>query len=373
MKRSYDYFCFLVVATILLMFSSCSTFHKNVFLSSGDEYITQCSSNGDYNIKGKSFYIEPADGTISNLQIKKHSANSKLKNVAETNGELLVGYVDFEKISKEFEKSLLYSGALKAKDAETADMRIVIDYGVIDESDIDTLYPQRYSTERRVMNSYSGESYTEYVQLPRYSMRKLSEYKRYINLRAYDNSNKDNPNVFWTMNLTSTGTSHDLEEIVPYMAYSSRHRYGKETPEIVSELVGESDYMYELYKNDFLAKENIIEWPVCKTSDKNFLVAFVAKFEKETIICIRKTGNDKGCYSFGPSMYLDANGGRYKGTITHCNYLLGEKIWNEMGTRYFLFSFPVNVIAESAVTMFEENSSGRKGKEWSEINISANL
>lgn len=366
MKINTIFFVSVVVVANVLLFSGCSTFHRNVFLSSGEECVVQSCSSGIYDIRGRSFYIEPADETHAHLFADHDSLDNCPKNVAEDVGWHKYGNVDFGKLSKEFEMSLLYSGAVKAKDKESADMHIVIDFGVLNESYVDTVFPQMYSAERPAMNSLGGESYVEYIPAPRPSMRRVPVYKGYINLQALGNSNGE---LLWTMNLTSTGTSRNLEALASYMAYCSRSRYGKGTSEIVIETVGESDYMYELYRNGFLAKENIVEWPVCKASDNDFLVAFVASFEKETIICIRKTGDAGGCYSFGPSIFLDVNGRTCEGSVTHCDYLMGEEIWNETGTRYFLFRFPTDVSPGSTITMYEKNNRGKRGKEWSGIQI----
>ena len=59
----------------------------------------------------------------------------------------------------------------------------------------------------------------------------------------------------------------------------------------------------------------------------------------------------------------------YEGKVANDNYILGQKIWKEYGTRYFSFVFPIKLEPNSSINIFEEDSQGKKGKSWMNISV----
>lgn len=97
---------FTISATVLLLCSCGTIANKNSSQTHRNSYTTQWNSDGNYNISGKTFSLQPA----SDLEPEGNSR--------------------FNEYSQLIEKSLLSSGAVKASNNETADIYITIDYGV---------------------------------------------------------------------------------------------------------------------------------------------------------------------------------------------------------------------------------------------------
>ena len=364
---------FILAIVIYLLFSSCSVYlQKN-----SAKYTTHWESYGEYDIKNKTFYIIPLDSNISKNNL------------------------EFKEFANEFEKSLIYSGAVKSDNEETADMCILMNYGISDESYTEKTSVPIYgqtgissitTTSNTIGNAYGNiYSYGNYaygnvsanstttkrtVVVPKYGItgyetisNNVSKFLRYVSLYAFDNQEKDDVKMIWQINIASEGSSNQLRKIIPYMAYSTRCEYGKKNKDISSFSVYESDYMYSLYESGFLLKDNFIVWPKAIVSNEDFQVAFVEKGENETSVCIRKTKGTNGYYLFGDKIYLEVNGSRYEGKVANDNYILGQKIWKEYGTRYFSFVFPIKLEPNSSINIFEEDSQGKKGKSWMNISV----
>ena len=381
MKKIFNLFLVLLVC---ISFNSCGALmHSTVNLSNGHgtRYVTEWNSYGNYNIKGKTFYIVSANNSVSSHDL------------------------EFKEFAQLIETSLVYSGAIKANNNQTADMCILMDYGISDESYIaDIPVPIwgqtgissiKTTTNTRanvsgsayaIGNSVYGNAYgnskttSTTTVTPTYGVtgyttvsRKVSEFYRYINLYAYDNMNRENSEMIWKINAYSTGSSDQLRKIMPYMAYSLRFEYGKSSKETEGEVVFESDYMYELYYEGYLNQPNVVVWPECQSNTKHqygdFKVAFVDKRADKTYVCLIKTGGGYGLwYAFGPRIVLNTNGKEYEGYCSQ--YTLGEKIWNESGTRYFMFEFPVNISNAYNVDIYETDKKGKKqGFVWSNIRV----
>ena len=363
----------LLAIVISLLFSGCSVYLQR----NSTKYTTRWESYGEYDVKNKTFYIIPLDSNISKNNL------------------------EFKEYSNEFEKSLIYSGAVKSDDEETADMCILMDYGISDESYVEETSVPIYgqtgissitTTSNTTGNTYGNiYSYGNYaygnisanstttkrtVIVPRYGItgyetisKNVSKYLKYVSLYAFDNQEKVDVKMIWQINIACEDSTNQLRKIIPYMAYSTRCEYGKKNKDISSYSVYESDYMYRLFESGFLLKDNVSVYPEAIVSNEDFQVAFVAKDENATSVCIRKTKGINGYYLFGPKMYLEVNGNKYEGKVANDNYLLGKKIWNEYGTRYFSFIFPVKLEPNSSINIFEEDSNGIKGKSWMNISV----
>lgn len=333
------------VLAIVFLCCGCTVLRKNVYLpdkDNGKSVVTQWNSCGDYNVKGKTFVLSPADG---------YASPEKLY---------------FGTFAGQIEKSLVYSGAVKANDGQPCDMRIMLDYKSCRNSYLKETFPNSHASP------FSSSGYISPTYAYRASMGIITgatEYDHFVNLYALDGRNCECNDTLWSIEAYTLKVPEQFHEVIPFMAYSLRNEYGLSSQDTRKENVFALDYMFRLYYNDFLSQPNVVEWPECKKQNADFKVAFVAKYDDETFVCIRKTKGGKGNYSFGPSIYLEVSGNRIPGSLMNADYTLGDKIWNEYGTRYFVFRFPVNVMCGSVISMYEENQRGKRGKEWLDIRI----
>lgn len=338
------YFVSLTVAVALLC-SGCAALHKNVYLPDsyeGTNVVTQWNSNGDYDIKGKTFVLSPADDSIA------------------------ADDMDFCTFARLVEKSLLFSGAIKANEGQACDMRIMLDYKSCSNSGIKETLPDS-KTSPLSSGAYISPTYAYRASMG--IITRTTEYDHYVNMYALNWANCESNDTLWSIEAYSLGTSEQLHEVMPFVAYSLRNEYGLSCKGTKKESVFPHDYMFRLYYKNFLNQPNVTDWPECRNSDDDFKVAFVAEYDDETFVCIRKSNGERGYYSFGSSIYLDVDGERFPGTVVNTDYSLGDKVWNEYGTRYFVFRFPVNVAHESVIGMYDEDKRGKKGMEWQDIRL----
>ena len=98
MKKIY----LLTMVTVAGLFcSGCAMFHLNVYQPNGGyttKVVTQWSSFGDYDVKGKTFSLYPANDSIA------------------------LNDLDFNGFAALMERSLAYSGAVKAKEGQCPDI-----------------------------------------------------------------------------------------------------------------------------------------------------------------------------------------------------------------------------------------------------------
>ena len=336
----------LTMVTVAGLFcSGCAMFHLNVYQPNGGyttKVVTQWSSFGDYDVKGKTFSLYPANDSIA------------------------LNDLDFNGFAALMERSLAYSGAVKAKEGQCPDMHVLLDYKTFSDSYIEeTLHddcPSVLSSSGYISPTYAYRASLGIIT-------KRIVYNHYVNVCALGCNGTESPDTLWRVSAACLGTFEQLHEVMPFVAYSLRDEYGKSCREIKTDEVVDVDYMFRLYYKNFLSQSNVVESPVCENSNDNFQIAFIARYSDETFVCIKKTGRIKGHYSFGPLIYLEANGNRYKGTIVNSDYTLGDKIWNEFGTRYFVFKFMVNVLREETISVYDENERGEAGMKWLDICI----
>ena len=140
------------------MCSGCAALHKNVYLpdnKKGTSVVTQWNSNGDYNIKGKTFVLSPADVSIA------------------------ADDMDFCTFARLVEKSLLFSGTIKASEGQACDMRIMLDYKSCSNSGIKETHPNSKTSP------LSSAGYISPTYAYRASMgiiTRTTEYDHYVNM-----------------------------------------------------------------------------------------------------------------------------------------------------------------------------------------------
>ncbi|MGM9831806.1 MAG: hypothetical protein ACI3Z5_07295 [Paludibacteraceae bacterium] len=224
---------------------------NTMMVAQNSKYIAEVSSFGDYPMCGKTFYIISGDSRISNNDL------------------------EFQYYRDIITQCLLRFKAIPTNNYDSADVCILLDYGITDESYVATRsipvfgrtgissitttstttgnvsgYGSAYSSASANSsgNSASGYgnssssghvngssttcttqnyNYDYGVTGYREQSYQVNKYRRVLNLYAYDNKNRDNePIMLWRTNVTSDGRSNDLQDVFPYMAQISLNYMG---------------------------------------------------------------------------------------------------------------------------------------------------
>ena len=345
--------CFFTV--LLFSFSGCMTTWRHLNQNT-PEYVTYVNSFGNYNLIGKTFYIESGDKYISSND------------------------VEFREYIIYISEALKLSGATETSDKRNADMCILVNYGISDESYTETVpipiwgqtgissisttsttrgsaYGSTLGSATRIGNSVYGQSSgsvygnsttnTTTRVNPSYGVtgytsvdRRVRQFRRVLNVYAYDNKQPSNPTMLWKTNLVSDGSSNDLRRVLPYMAYVAWGNMGKSSGEYKEFSILENNYHFQMYKDFQISKPYITSFPKSRnTNAGNYIeIAFVMKYSDVTIVTMRKTGCI-GWYSISPATYIEYKGRKLL-VESADNIRLGEKIRSECGTRYFNLYFP---------------------------------
>lgn len=348
----------MVIVLVSILMTSCvsTTYLSNGY---GTRYVTSVNSWGNYNLRGKTFYIESGskDVSSSDLEFREYA-----------------GYLT---------ENLKLAGARVTTDKINADMVILMNYSIADESYVETVpvpiwgktgissinttsntrssaYGSAYSYGGYTSGSAYGNSTTNTQTNVNYNYgitgfhnvdRRVTQFGRAVNIYAFDNkSTSSEPIMLWKTNLYSEGSSSDFRKVMPYIMYISWGEFGKNTDGWNEYVVYENDYMYKCWKQGVLSNSNLTTFPNYQETNvsEDMRIAFVEKLQNETIICIRKTGCP-GWYAFSPYTYLQYNGKRVKISYAD-NYELGSKIRQECGTRYIRLHFPANL---NGVSLFD--------------------
>ena len=342
--------CFM----FLLLFVSCGT---TTYLSNGygDRITTSVSSFGNYNMVGKTFYIESGDKNVSSND------------------------VEFREYANYVATSLKLRGAIETQDKRSADMCILVNYAISNESYTETVpipmwgqtgissinttstttgsaYGSAYGSASRVGNSFYGQSSASVYDNsttntttrvnPSYGItgytsvdRRVALYCRVLNIYGYDNKQTSSPTMLWKTNLSSCGNSSNFRNVLPYMAYAAWGNMGKSSSENNEYTTFLEDYYFRCWQQGVLSNTNLTGFPkfTSTNADNSMQIAIVERLSNETIIVFRKSGCH-GWYSISPETYIEYNGQKYK-VKSADGYELGKKIRNKCGTRYLRLHF----------------------------------
>lgn len=322
LKQSIVKTLYLVIITLL--FCGCaSTIYLNYYTP---EYTTSVSSFGSYNVLGKTFFIESGDKSVSSTD------------------------VEFREYANYITNSLKLQGAKETTDKKNADMCILVNYGISDESYTETvpfpIWGQTGISSISTTSNITGTNTTTRVN-PTYGItgytsvdRRVSQYCSVLNIYSYDNELNNEPIMLWKTNLLSCGSSSDFSKILPYMAYTAWGKMGNSTDGTESYTTLEDDYFFHCWKLGILNQSNITTFPSANQTNapSNFQIAIVEKASSETILIIRKSGCPS-YYSINPNTYIEYNDQKYFIKSVD-NYTLGQKIKKECGLRYLCLHFP---------------------------------
>lgn len=364
----------------LILFASCGT---NTYLSNGYgvEIKTSINSFGNYNMVGKTFYIESGDKNVSSND------------------------VEFQEYANYVATSLKLQGAIETQDKINADMCILVNYGISNESYTETVpipiwgqtgissisttstttgsaYGNAYGSATRVGNSVYGQSNgsvygnsttnTMTSVNPSYGVtgfanveRRVSLYNRILNIYGYDNKQISSPTMLWKTNLSSSGNSSNFRNVLPYMAFAAWGNMGKNNN--VNEYdTFLDDYFFLCWKKGILLNSNVTTFPNYNftNADNIMQIAIVVKSLDETIVVFRKSGCPSW-YSISPKAYIEYNGQKYQ-VKSASGYKLGKKIRNECGKRYLQLYFqPIPLNAKN----INISDGTKKGWLWSGVAI----
>lgn len=293
--------------------------------------------------------------------------------------------VEFQQYATYVIEVLKLQGAIPTSNKTKADMCILMDYGIIDESYVETVPVPIWGetgissiTTNTRGNMYSNSNIygsgvrrttvdydygiTGYHDVQQH----VSKFRRALNLYAYDNQNKEEPKMLWKTNIHSDGRTNDLAGIIPYMVYSTWGGLGDSSEGRKDVDLFEDDFLFRVWKQGCFTQDNYTIVPSNKSYSQNMELVYVARYKNETIACLRKTGLLKE-YSLGSDFYIE-----YDGKKTYISNVgggeLNSKIKNENGLRYFTLHFPVTLPKSANINIAEETQKGTKYS-WTDIQL----
>lgn len=190
-------------------------------------------SFGDYDLEGKQFVVR-----------------SMFEDTKESD-------LEFQQYADYLKSYLIYKGAIPTDSVDTADVQIMLGYGINDSG-------------TRVSASFSSGVRFGDLFWTSTSIQSLDNYARYIYLAAYSNQLVDGElEMLWKAKIMSMGSSGGLSEVFPMMIYAARNYLGRPTdgqitkfvyrdastyyqPEAYEELC--NTFLYDFVKNGIFLK-----------------------------------------------------------------------------------------------------------------------
>ena len=201
----------LCFSVIMLFLGSCR---------SHSHFVVNVNTWGNYNLNGKTFYLESGNEGVSSNDL------------------------EFIEYAKYLHENLKNQGATRAINKQNADVRIVMTYDITDKSHNEAVRKPRYDSEGTIIGY-------EYVQ------DNVSEFERVVEVCAYDNRSKESgPIMLWKTNLKSSGWSSNLREVIPFMIYSGKDKFGKDTSGWLEYTIYSNDNAFLKWKENALSNSN---------------------------------------------------------------------------------------------------------------------
>ena len=362
------------------MHTGCATtyyYSESSVNSKRTRYQIFVNSFGNYNLHGKTFYIESGDNNIPSNDI------------------------EFREYANYVAKSLKSDGAQEINDKKNSDMCILVTYGISDESYIETIpFPIWGKTGISSINTTShttgsaygsvsgiGNSAYDSVQgnsstntttrvNPSYGIvgfsnvdRKVHVFRRVLNIYAYDNNQTNESTMLWKTNIISDGSSSDLRIVLPAMAFSSIGYLGKSSGEIKNFYIFEDEENFLSWREGTLPNPNIISYPKFYSSNvnpKNIVITRIIRTMNETIIEFTAYNSGYDWFRISPNIYIKFEKQKYK-VIKAENIILGEK--NDL-TEYSAWEFRLIFPAIPSNADYINISEGEfLGLKWNEVYV----
>lgn len=334
---------------LVLLLTSCATtyyYSESSVNSKRPRYQISVNSFGNYNLQGKTFYIESGDNNIPSND------------------------VEFREYANYVAKALKSDGAKEINDKKKADMCILVTYGISDESYIETVpFPiwgqtgissisttsntsgSAYGSASRIGNSVYGSvqgnssTNTTTIVNPSYGItgyssvdRKVTVFRRVLNIYAYDNTQTNETTMLWKTNIISDGRSSDLRNVLPAMAFCGVGYLGKSSGETKNYYVFEDQEDFLSWKEGTLPDPNVVSYPKFNSSNANpnhIVITKIYRTRNETIIEFVAYNSGYGWFRISPNTYIEFEKQQYK-VRTAENIVLGEK--NDI-TKYSAWEF----------------------------------
>ena len=257
-------------------------------------YESEIQSFGNYDMEGKTFYVISADPKVSNKDL------------------------EFQEYKDYITQCLMIKNAIPCENSDSADVCILFDYGVVDKSYVANVPIPIWgiTTTSRYINTI--------VTGVLNSKEDIQDYRRVINLYAYDNKDRtSDPVMLWKTNISSQGTSRDLQEVLPYIAYAAIPYMGQQTNGIKTFQV--SPYKVEVFliQNKYYLERGLsLASKVKEENDLPLIVHSISQDEWSTSINIMTRGIFY-FFKFKSRTYLVRNNQKYPiiGLYTPCNEL----------------------------------------------------
>ena len=273
---------------------------------SRDIYESEIQSFGNYNMEGKTFYVISANPNVSNKDL------------------------EFQEYKDYITQCLMIKKAIPCENSDSADVCILFDYGVVDKSYVANVpIPIWGITGSKVISTTSryiggggvlqSSTVTSSINTGVTGIlnqkENIQDYRRVINLYAYDNKDRtSDPVMLWKTNISSSGSSRDLQEVLPYIAHSAIPYMGQRTNGIKTFQV--SPYKLEVFliRNKYYLERGLsLASKVKEENDLPLIVHSISQDECSTTINIMAR-NTIGIFSypkFKSQTYLVCNNQKY--------------------------------------------------------------
>lgn len=391
-KHAHKAIAMLLIPAITIIMISCASTAQMAWSKDGEGiYQVSINSYGNYNLDGKTYYIESGDEIISSNDL------------------------EFKEYADYLKKDLAIHGAKDTFDKENADMCILLNYGLVDESYQESIPVPEYGRTTIASMVTNGSvtrfNYNYGTTGYHYEQKNVSKYIRIVNIYAYDNKKRDSePIMLWKTNIKSAGSSNDLQKAIPHMLCASAYYMGKKSEGEKTQLIHKEGHLFNCWKQNLCADTNfyylnkripsisIIQEKYMYDKEKDeprFYIKYVRKLNNETIVCLTKTGQLKGSnayYSISPNLFLKCEAKEVQ--ISHVdNYSLGthmaekweplsganpsvQQIWiekhieNSCGEKYFILHFPINLGTANSFNIIEHfDSDYTRCKSWGTVEL----
>ncbi|MDP3453590.1 MAG: hypothetical protein Q8R90_11625 [Bacteroidales bacterium] len=372
----------LLFFSFICLFTSClKTYYysESIVYSQRKRYDVSLNSYGNYNLQGKTFYLESGDNKVSSYD------------------------VEFKEYADYVVKALKLEGAIETNNKENADMCILVTYGISDESYRETVpipiwgqtgissintttntTGSSQGTITRVGNTIYGAAQgnsttnTTTTVNPTYGItgytsvdRKVTQFRRVLNIYAYDNIQTDKTIMLWKTNIISDGHSSDLRILIPVMAFCGSDYMGNSSGETKNYYLFEDQDDFLSWKKDMPQDPNVVSYPKFNSSNVNpndFIITKINKTKDETIIdfIAFNTGYVLFKFKISPNTYIEFEKQQYK-VISAGNIVLGEnKDVPKNGSWEFRLHFPAIPSNADYINISDGMSSGWK---WNGVKL----
>lgn len=335
---------------------------------------TRINSFGQCDFSGKTFYI-----TSSNSAIDASDP-------------------EFKEYAGLFAKAIQIEGAVAATVESSADLAILMDYSISDQSynytepvpiwgpngvsGVNTSYSYNKKGNISSSNSFVTHSYgvTGYANVNRHK----ESYHRMINIYVYDNISPAHE-ILWKTNLVSIGDDPDFREIAPYMIFSlwKSHTLGESCQSQTYPVTRNNDYLFNMYNEGNFTNGNkslfhhVNHGNSYIPGGNHGFIHCIEYLPNETKIVFEcddytETGNNWFRRSnFTPFWTITANGQQYKVKSVEID---GSRIDEKKSVLlykmhfYYILHFPAiprNVSFD--ICEFEDRKCTKKGTTWNEI------